>query len=191
MISAKTPHYLAVYAEDDLESLVNASCMLQQMDLWLNAQGLGSCWLGMPNPTPETAKADGLPFVIVLAFGRPAEEPHRKDIAEFKRKPLSEITGLSGMEQLLEPVRLAPSAVNRQPWHLSGSVNSMRLCGKKNNMLQKAMFGDMPYMDMGIALCHLWLSAEKENQFLSFERENNPKDIPNGYEYVWTVHLKS
>lgn len=125
------------------------------------------------------------------ACGRPAEEPHRKDITEFKRKSLSEITDLSGMEQLLEPVRLAPSAVNRQPWHLLGSAYSLRLCCKKNNILQKAMFGDMPYMDMGIALCHLWLSAEKENRFLSFERETNPKGMPNGYEYVWTVHLKS
>jgi hypothetical protein len=163
--------------------------MLQQMDLWLSAQGLGSCWLGMPNPAPDAAACEGLPFLVMLAFGAPAEEPHRKEISEFKRKTAAEITGITGVEKLVEALRLAPSAVNRQPWYLAGDSSALLLCGKKNNMLQRMMFGDMPRMDMGIALCHLWLTAEKHGIFQSFEREPAPNDIPDGFEYVTTVRL--
>ena len=190
MNPVKAPHYLAVYAPEGLEARINAGFMLQQMDLWLSAQGVGCCWLGMPNPAADVKQADGLPFVIMLGFGQPAEGLHRKSISEFKRKPLSEITDLSGVEQLLEPVRLAPSAMNRQPWHLTGSGTSLRIHCKNSGFISKAMLGDMPKVDSGIALCHLWLSALNANNFLSFEREGSPADVPSGYTYAWTVNLK-
>jgi nitroreductase len=187
MVSAKTPHYLAVYAADEYMAQINAAFMLQQMDLWFSAQGLGSCWLGMPNPAPEAAACDGLPFFIMLAFGAPAEELHREESSAFKRKAAGEITNVTGMEKLVEAVRLAPSAVTRQPWYLTGDSSALRLFGKKNNVLQKMMFGDMPRADMGIALCHLWLAAENQGIFRDFEREADPQGIPAGYEYVVTV----
>jgi nitroreductase len=191
MASAKTAHYLAVYAANEYMAQVNAAFMLQQMDLWFSAQGLGSCWLGMPNAAPEAATCEGLPFLVMLAFGAAAEEIHRADISEFKRKAAEEITSLTGLERLVEALRLAPSAVNRQPWRLAGDLGTLRLCGKKNNMLQKMMFGDMPRMDMGIALCHLWLAAESGGVFQGFERESAPKDTPAGFEYVASVKLSA
>ena len=186
----KAPHYLAVYAPEGLEARVVAGFMLQQMDLWLSAQGFGCCWLGMPNPAPEVKQANGLPLVIMLGFGRPAEGLHRKNVYEFKRKALSQITNLSGVEQLLEPVRLAPSAMNRQPWYLTGSSSSLRIHCKNGGFISKAMLGDMPKVDIGITLCHLWLSAKKNDSFLSFEREGGPTETPSGYTYAWTVNLK-
>jgi nitroreductase len=191
MVSAKAPHYLAVYAANEYMAQVNAAFMLQQMDLWLSAQGLGSCWLGMPNPAPEAANAEGLPFLVMLAFGAAAEDVHRADTSEFRRKAAAEITGIAGAEAPVEALRLAPSAVNRQPWRLAGDASALRLCGKKNNMLQKMMFGDMPRMDMGIALCHLWLAAESQGKFQGFEHEAAPEDIPAGFEYVATVKLNA
>ena len=185
----KSPHYLAVYAEEGPEARVNAAFKLQQMDLWLSMQGFGCCWLGMPNPASDVKKADGLPFAIMLSFGYPAEEVHRRNISEFKRKPLSEITNLYGMDRLFEPVRLAPSAINRQPWYLTGDAASVRLCCKNGSLISKAVLGDMPQIDLGIALCHMWLSAEKEERFISFEREQISRKIPNGYTYIWTVKM--
>ena len=190
MNPVKAPHYLAVYAPEGLEARVNAGFMLQQMDLWLSAKGFGCCWLGMPNPALEVKQADGLPFVIMLGFGRPAQELHRKSVSEFKRKPLAEITDLSGVEQLLEPVRLAPSAMNRQPWYLTGSASSLRIHCKNGGFISKAMLGDMPKVDIGIALCHLWLSAEKNERFLSFVREGSPTEVPSGHTYAWTVNMR-
>ncbi|MCL2853165.1 MAG: nitroreductase [Defluviitaleaceae bacterium] len=191
MNPVKAPHYLAVYAKEDTTARINAGFVLQQIDLWLSAQRLGTCWLGMPNAAKDVRTADGLPFVIMLSFGHPAEEVHRKDVSEFKRKALPEITNVSGIEQLLEPVRLAPSAVNRQPWYLIGSTQALRVCRKSSGFVMGAVMGDMPKIDIGIALCHLWLSAQKNDSFASFERENSPKDIPSGYTYDWTMNLKT
>lgn len=187
--STGTAHYLAAYAIRGLEPFVNAAFMLQQMDLWLSAQGIGSWWRGI-RPMPQFESADGLPYVFMLTFGVPDEELHRKESSEFKRKPLASITDTKGMERILEPVRLAPSAVNRQPWHITGDARSLRLHGKKDGVLLNAMFKDLMYMDVGIALCHLWLAASKENKFMTFEREPGQESISGKHEYIWTVGLK-
>ena len=164
--------------------------MLQQMDLWLSAQGIGSWWRGI-RPLEEFKSVDGLPFVFMLTFGMPAEELYRKDLSEFRRKPLSKITDITGMERILEAVRLAPSAIDRQPWYITGDTHSLRLFGKKDGVIIKMMLKNLLYIDVGIALCHLWLAAVKENRFLAFEHEVNLKGIAGKYEYIWTAHLNS
>ncbi|GHT79591.1 nitroreductase [Actinomycetota bacterium] len=204
MVSAKSPHYLAVYAAHGLESLTNAAFKLQQMDLWFSANGYGSCWLGMPNATQQVSACDGMPFFIMLAFGAPAEQAKRSSTSEFKRKALAEINTVVGLDDLLEPLRLAPSASNRQPWKVSGTADSLRLNIKKDGIISKAMFGSMRYCDAGIGLCHLWLSATHAGRFAGFGRESfapdapqssapeldaPQPDTPQGYEYFYTVTL--
>lgn len=188
MVAAKAPHYLAVYAAGGNDARMNAAFRLQQMDLWFSAQGYGSCWLGMPRPTPEAAQADGLDFVVLLAFGRSREYPWRDSSFEFSRKSLMEISNASDLDDLLEPVRLAPSGMNRQPWFLSGDRGAVHLYGKRNNALKKKLYGFMPYLDLGIALCHLWLSALGAGAFGGFQRELAGK-APRGYGYTWSVLL--
>ena len=188
-MAVKAPHYLAIYAREGLVSRANAAFKLQQIGLWLSAQGIGSVWLGMPNPASDVKQADGLPFAIMLGLGHPAEELHRKSVSEFKRKALPEITNLRGMEDMLEAVRLAPPAVNRQPWYLTGCDPVLRLHYKSGRFISKAMLGDMPQFDAGIALCHLWLAAEKTSRFFSFALEQPPKEARSGHTYVWTVNL--
>ena len=62
----------------------------------------------------------------------------------------------------LEAVRLAPSAVNKQPWRVV-------LCGNKAHFYEKRNRGyvdgswDIQRIDMGIALCHFELAA-RENR---------------------------
>jgi hypothetical protein len=183
-------HHLVAYGTRSLETFVNSAFMLQQMDLWLSAQGFGSWWRGA-HPKSGFETADGLPYAFMLTFGIPDEELHRKDSSEFKRNSLSSITDTTGMEKILEPVRLAPTAINRLPFFIKGDARSLRVHGEKDNMIMKVMFKDLMYIDLGIGLCHLWLAALKENKFASFERESNQESISGKYEYIWTVHLKS
>ncbi|MDR3052714.1 MAG: hypothetical protein LBU48_02485 [Coriobacteriales bacterium] len=190
LVSAKSPHYLALYAKGGLESLTNAAFRLQQMDLWFSAQGYGSCWLGMPNMTQELAACDGLPFVVMLAFGAPAEEAKRGSLAEFKRKALPAISTLPEADGLLEALRLAPSASNRQPWKVTGDATTLRLHIKQDGFVGKRLFGAMRYSDAGIALCHLWLSAVHAGTFAAINREVSPPDTPEGYDYFYSVALE-
>ena len=53
----------------------NIGFLFQQMDLYLQTLGLGVCWLGMGKLNPKTTQqVEGMKFVIMLAFGHPAQE---------------------------------------------------------------------------------------------------------------------
>ena len=187
-MAKKAHHFLALYTGKEEESIINAAFMMQQMDLWLSAHGIGSCWMGMPKPTAEASRAEGLDFLILLVLGLPTEPLHREHMEEFQRKALTDITDTGGLEQLLTPLRLAPSAINRQPWYITGDKDKLHLHIKQNNLITKAVLGHMPLVDMGIALCHLWLAAMEAGRFSSLEREAEVSSPP-GYRYVWTMRL--
>ncbi|MGB9937764.1 MAG: nitroreductase family protein [Methanobacterium sp.] len=89
----QAPHYIAVFSEPKGNYLVNAGFMLQEMDLLLSGNNVGSCWLGSPRPHEEVLKNFDLEFIIVIAFGTPQdpESLHRSSASEFKRKDLDKI----------------------------------------------------------------------------------------------------
>jgi nitroreductase len=188
---AKAPHYLAVFSESKDGYLTNAGFMLQQMDLYFSANGLGSCWQGVAKPTKEILNRSKLEFVILLAFGKPKEKLHRESVSEFQRKPLGEITDVKAADELLEPARLAPSAMNRQQWFFTGNAGTLHAYRAKSSFLTAFMFDRMSKVSMGIAICHVWLAAKhlgKEVEFISDkEAQNNP---PSGHEYVITIKIK-
>lgn len=179
IVSAKSPHYLLLYSERKEGYLPNAGFLLQQADLYLSSLGLGSCWLGAAK-TKAPAK-DGLDYVIMLAFGTPADNPHRNSISEFKRKPLNEIS--VGSDDRLEAVRLAPSANNSQTWYFICNNDCIQMYRKKQNIIKAAMYNSMNQIDMGIALCHLWLASEKQGRPFWFKTEE--KDLPPVDGYIW------
>ncbi len=84
LVSIKSPQYIAIYSEAKDGYLPNAGFMLQQVDLYLSANGIGACWLGLGLPQKESASRNGLEFVITLAFGYADEPLHRQSTAEFK-----------------------------------------------------------------------------------------------------------
>jgi nitroreductase len=191
LLKVKAPHYLVVFSETKDGYLTNGGFMLQQMDLFFSANGIGSCWQGMPKPTKEILNNSKLEFVILLALGKPKERLHRESVSEFKRKPLGEITEIQGAKELLEPARLAPSAMNRQQWFFTGSASTIHAYRVKSNFLTAFVLDKMDKISMGIAICHMWIAAKhlgKEVEFLSDkEAQNNP---PAGHDYVVTIKIR-
>ena len=108
-IQVKAPHYIVAFSEVKEGYLTNIGFMLQQMDLFFSANGIGCCWQGWPKPTHELRNNRNMEFIIVLAFGLPKETLHREFIHEFKRKPLDQIKDIKGFDEVIEPARLAPS----------------------------------------------------------------------------------
>lgn len=188
LLPIKAPHYVVAYSEAKEGHLINVGFMLQQVDLFLSANGIGACWLGMGTPQKEAASRDGLEYIIAIPFGEPEEPVYRESTAEFKRKALSEITDIEGAEKLLEAVRLAPSASNTQPWFFTGSADSMIVCRSLPNMLKAALYGKFNRIDMGIALYHLRISALHMGRTIEFGREDI--SVPKGNEYITTAHIK-
>jgi nitroreductase len=188
MLPIKAPHYVAVYSEVTDGYLVNSGFMLQQVDLFLSANGIGACWLGMGSPQKTAASRNGLDYVINLAIGYAEEPLHRTDISEFKRNPLTEISSVSSADELLETARLAPSASNTQPWYFSGSADKIIVSRKLPNILKAALYGKYNQIDMGIVLCHIWIAALSIGKSVEFSKEN--VSLTKGYEYITTVNIR-
>ena len=169
-----TPQLITVYSEEKDGYLENIGFLFQQMDLYLQTLGLGVCWLGMGRMNPKTtAKVEGMKFVIMLAFGYPKGDRLRQSTKDFKRKSMEQITDLA--DPRLEAARLAPSAVNSQPWFFAHEGETIHVwCSQKGSRL-----------DAGIALAHLYVSNEGTFRFF---RADHVTDLP-GYGYIGSVTL--
>jgi nitroreductase len=186
----KAPHYIAVFSEVKDSYLKNVGFMLQQMDLFFSANGLGSCWQGIPTLKKEALESSSLEFVILMPFGTPKESLHRNNISEFKRKSLQEITDIKGADDLLEAARFAPSAGNGQPWFFTGDKNVIHAYSIKPGFVRGLLTKKYPPIDVGISLYHLKLAGEhfgKETEIIFDDPGNNDLDK---YDYVASLRLK-
>ena len=170
-----TPQLITVYSEETEGYLENIGFLFQQMELYLQTLGLGVCWLGMGRMNPKTTaeEVEGMKFVIMLSFGIPKGNQLRHDIKSFKRRSLEQIADRADLR--LEPARLAPSAVNSQPWFFSHEGDTIHVyCAKKGSRL-----------NIGIALAHLYVANEETFRFFKAE---NVSVVPD-YDYIGSVIL--
>ena len=190
MLAIKAPHYICLYSEKKPGYLMNAGFFLQQIDLYLSANEIGSCWLGLAKPSRQVMEPKGdLEFVIMIAFGNTDELIHRSDTSVFSRRSISDISQITGAEELLEPVRLAPSASNSQPWFFTGNMEEIHISREKPSFLKAPLYERMNQIDIGIALCHLWLSLEHQGKTASISFPQGTP--PSGHEYMAKVTVGS
>jgi len=166
----KTEQVITIFSQNKTGYLENVGFMFQQVDLYLQSIGLGSCWLGMGSLKNYTQDGE-YEFVIMLAFGIPDEPITRESVIEFKRKSLEEIS--DKLDDRLECARLAPSAINSQPWYFVHEGEVIHAY-QKDNVFKRLILSKKNQIDMGIALAHIYL--ENENTFEFFKVEN-PKEI--------------
>lgn len=186
----KAPHYLAVFSEIKEGYLSNVGFMMQQMDLLFSNHSLGSCWQGIPTLKKEALNSSDLKFVILMPFGKPQETLHRTNISQFKRKALPEITDIKGADDLMEAVRLAPSATNAQPWFFTGDKNLIHAYYQEPGKMKGLLTGKYPPMDVGIGLYHLKLAAEHFGRDTQLLFEDPKIEGKKEYKYVASLLLK-
>jgi len=189
LIPIRAPHYLQFFSEEKGDHLLNAGFILQQLDLYLAANDLGSCWFGMAKPKKEIIADSELEYLITLVFGRAAEKNQRDSIEDFNRKTLSEIKEGSDYYDLLEAARLAPSATNGQPWYFKVEDAQIHLFQNEPNFIKKFFYQKMNSIDMGICLAHLWLAAVEHDYNFNFKKLAQPPAVVEGYNYLGTVEL--
>ena len=174
---SKAPYYLVIYSEKKEGWLSNAGCLLEQMVLYLTSKGIGTVYLG--NARPDKVMEGNLHYVIMVAFGKPAEEVHRPSW-KAKRKALSAICTQkeelnSNLASMLEAARLAPSALNRQPWFFEVFQRKIRIYYRKNSRIK--YISRIDEISMGIMLAHLLIAAEELWVDVVLHR---PDQIPKG-----------
>lgn len=179
LLAVKAPYYALFYSEEAEGYLYNAGFMMQQLDLALSAMGLGRCWIGMSKA--KTRNKDNMIYIAMLAFGTTTVQK-RTSIEEFKRKPLAEIS--NGEDPRLQAARLTPSAQNMQPWFFHCENGSIAVGQRIHGALKTALFQKWNQLDMGIALCHLWLASEAANLPFSFSWGKQSAQLPQDFRCI-------
>jgi nitroreductase len=168
-VKVTAPHYLVVSSEDRPGWRENSGYTLEQVVLEMTQMGLATCWMGGPadrETLKNTLAIDRSRVVgVFIAFGKPATEgdQYRKDPKEAKRKTLSQIVIGQPDEnwmKLLEAARMAPSAVNSQPWRFFVTPGRADLYIAKPNPIAQRMYGILNPVDAGIALRHVAIAAK-------------------------------
>ncbi|MDD4494914.1 MAG: nitroreductase family protein [Eubacteriales bacterium] len=121
---------------------INVGYVLEKADLYLQSIGLGSLWLGMAKP-----KENKQDFCIMLAFGH-TSVPVRSSVEEFNRLPLAKIS--DNDLDIAKAARLAPSAVNSQPWKLHFQDGSVTIRYFGRGMMKLILKNRLNKIDLGI-----------------------------------------
>ena len=165
---------LIVYSEDKNLWLANIGYMLEQWDLYLSTLNVGVCWYGMGKV--DEMELSGMKYGIMLSFGKCDETYFRKSADEFDRKKVKDFwKNLDNSKHDLlavgEIARLAPSAVNSQPWKVEQVGNTLRVYRVKGNkpLLSGVLFKHWNKLDIGIFLAFLEIALESEGY--SFQRQ--------------------
>jgi len=196
--------YLGVTVADKPYAMETVGYDFEKLVLYAASLGLGTCWLGGTFNRSAFAEAmeikEGELFPILSPLGYPAEKKSiteklmRKMVNADNRldwgeiffngdfsQPLAE--GSSEYAFALEMLRLAPSAVNKQPWRVV-------VCGDKIHFYKKPMSGaeitaiDMQRIDLGIAMCHFDLAAKEQGIAGHFEIAKPEINASDGLEYI-------
>ncbi|MBQ7170940.1 MAG: nitroreductase [Clostridia bacterium] len=179
--------------------------------LFADSLGIGSTWIAgtMDRAAFERAagKRPGEVMPCVSPLGYPAsamsfrEKMMRKGVKADSRldfetlffsrsfdAPLAR-KNAGRLEPLLEAVRLAPSAVNKQPWRLLVNDRGVYFYEKKNRGFAGADGWDLQKIDLGIAMCHFSLGLEACGFSASFSREDPglpaPAELSFSAGYLW------
>jgi hypothetical protein len=149
------PYAIFAYGDDNNKSKLNIGYALQYMDLYLQSRGYGSVWCGRAFPKERDDD-----FRILLNFGR-TNMPLRGNEGDFKRKKISAISNEDNA--IARAARLAPSAVNLQPWKLNFSDGKVTIQSNVRGV-GKLIPGNLHMFDLGIVLKHVELAICSEGK---------------------------
>ena len=205
----KSPHYIIITSDNGEDYLQNIGYAMEEVVLKLTSLGIATCWLECDikredilefvdleseedldaNETEEEniEKEENLenPYSII-AFGYPEEgEKLFKNNKNADRKRINNICKKldKSLEKIVEPLRLAPSMKNSQPWVLYNKDNNIHLYEEK----QKKNLSDTNKISMGIALRHFDIACKEFGVDVNYLKMNTKKKL--GKEYYITAAL--
>jgi len=181
----------------------------EKMVLYAWSLGIGTTWIGGTMKRELFERAAGLSegemMPCVTPLGYPAkkrsirETMMRKGVGADSRMPADKLffeekweVPMSRSKQdeiadLIEMVRWAPSAVNKQPWRIIASGQDYHFYEKQDRGYTGQKTGDLQKIDVGIALCHFTMGLEEMGEKPDVVIDNPGIEVPKGVEYIATV----
>ncbi|MDL2297463.1 nitroreductase family protein [Bacteroidales bacterium OttesenSCG-928-B11] len=182
-VISNAKNFLVLLYEPGLLAEQNAGYLFEQIVLFCTTLNLGTCWLGGTFSRSDFVKhvqiKENEQLRMVSPVGYPAEKTRwldrlmRKGAGSDHRKPFEKLFFENDFEtpltpekageyaQVLEMVRLAPSASNSQPWRIVKSGNHFHFYDHAKGMFSAN--------DLGIALCHFGETCKELNLKGKFE----------------------
>ncbi len=184
----------------------------ERLVLFAWSLGIGTTWIGGTMKRELFEKAvrlkEGEMMPCVSPLGYPAKKQSireammRKGVGADNRMPADKLffekgfdkplsgTGQQDIADLIEIVRWAPSAVNKQPWRIVRETDTLyHFYEKKDKGYVKDSTGDLQKIDVGIALCHFVMGIEDQGKKAKVEVHDPGIRIPDGVEYIASVQV--
>lgn len=182
----------------------------EKLVLYAWSLGIGTVWIGGTMKREQFEQAFGLQsgemMPCVSPLGYPAEKRALKDVLMrkgiradsriepeklfFNEKWGAPLTPADDMADLLEMVRWAPSAVNKQPWRIVLKDGLYHFYEQKDKGYVNGKTGDLQKIDVGIALCHFSMGLDEQGRQHEITVSDPGIEIPNDAEYIASVRIR-
>lgn len=191
------PSYLITVCKNNEEAMIDCGYVFEKLVLYLESIGVSTCWLGGTFKRQQLNVSIGedefIPIISPVGYGTTKKTFSDKTVRYLaksdSRKSFDELFFYNNFNtsikdettrELLEYVRKAPSASNKQPWRIViDEENRANLYLERTPNYGYGKLGyDIQMVDMGIALCHYEL-AKGSVKFVK-----NKGDIPMISEYT-------
>lgn len=177
--------YIAGIVKRTQSNMEDLGFCMEKLILFLTQIGIGTCWMGgtfnrsnfakkihlekdeiLPAITPIGLIAEKKTFkenVIRSMIGARKRKPHKELFFDGSVNKLLDFTQVGKYKDVLESVRLGPSASNKQPWCvIRDKDGNYNLYLNENTVYNNAIPEiKIQNIDMGIAMCHFELSANE------------------------------
>jgi len=181
-----TKSFIVGKVRDSEKNFEDFGYCMEKLVLYCSGLHIGTCWLGGTYKKTAFAASVNLkedefiPAVTPVGyFGTKkttVDKLFRRFAGSDNRKPFDELffsenfsTQLSEKDKekygsILEMVRLAPSASNKQPWRIVVNGKMLHFYLKRTpNYNKNLLYSDLQRVDMGIAISHLELVLNERN----------------------------
>ena len=181
----------------------------EKLVLYAWSLGIGTTWIGGTMKRENFEKAAGLEagqmMPCISPLGYPAkkkslrESMMRKGVKADSRFESEKLffdgtfdTPLAGQQKteiadLIELVRWAPSAVNKQPWRVVCKDGQYHFYERKDKGYVTDEAGDLQKIDVGIALCHFVMGLEEKGTQAKVIVQDPGIAMPENTEYISSV----
>lgn len=193
--------------------LVEFGYAFEKIVLFATSLGLGTCWMGGTFNRSNLANLAGIKPDEMLVIASPigyieekksiVDSTMRKLAKSDNRKTWNELffdmsnsepldkKDLGRFKDVLEMVRIGPSASNKQPWRIVKDNDSYHLFLERTPKYATSLRYDIQMVDMGIALCHFETALDELNIKGIFKKENQniPRWKDNEYVTSWIPNI--
>lgn len=168
--------FIVMKSPNNFKAILDCGYVFEKLVLYLQSLGIGTCWVaGTFNrkqlKVQHLAVDQFIPAVLTIGYKAEKESLYEKAAKKmnkarkefdtlFFQDTFSKKVENQQTRDLFEYVRLAPSALNKQPWRLVQEGNTTHFYMEKSSLKSESKLNyDVQLLDMGIALCHFDLAT--------------------------------